>query len=261
MNTLRVIAALVALGLSAAPAAASGGWWDDLYQDKTVALETILKNPESFRGLDVSFVIQFHKLGQIDNPYYTPFEKERYLNFSAWSDAAQLWDKKAYENDFAYLFMDRIAAECQTILNSRTYDRYVVTGRVVSVFRGQPWIEVVGLTALDKQLDEPTLIRMVKGFKLKSARRFDAAAGEFKNANGEKIPASVQLLLHREAGLCYAAAHRYADALVPLEKSLQMNPLDEEAKQVLERCKKELADHPVPVSETGEKKPESGSGN
>ncbi len=259
MNTLRVIAALLALGLSAAPAAASGGWWDDLFEEKTVSLEHILKNPEAFRGLDVTFAVQFHKLGQIDNPYYTPFEKERYLNFSVWADGAALWNKDVYENDFAYMFIDRIATECQTILNSRCYDRYIVTGRVVSVFRGQPWIEVVGLKGVEKKLDEPTLIRMVKGYKLKGARRYDAAAGEFKNANGEKLPEGIQLLLHRESGLCYAAAHRYADALVPLEKTVRMNPKDEEAAKVLERCKKELESRPTPVVEIVEEDAESGN--
>ncbi|MCB9833935.1 MAG: hypothetical protein H6807_15855 [Planctomycetes bacterium] len=257
MNSLRVIAALFALGLSAAPAAASGGWWDDIFEEKTVSLETILKNPEAFRGLDVSFVIQFHKLGQIDNPYYTPFEKERYLNFSVWADGAALWEKKVFEADFAYMFIDRIAEDCQTILQAGAYERFVVTGRVVSVFRGQPWIEVVGLKGIDRKLDEPTLIRMVKAYKLKSARRFDAAAGEFKNAFGEKLPEGVQHLLHRESGLCFAAAHRYADALVPLEKTVQMDPKDEEAAQVLAQCKKELESMPVPVSETGEKDAES----
>lgn len=253
MKTTSIWAMLALLTLIALPAAATNGWWDDLYEEKTVTLEQVMAHPEAYKGMDVSFVVQFHQLGQIDNPYYTRFEKGQYLNFSVWSDAATLWDKKAYNNDFPYLFIDRIATECQTILTASAYDRFLVTGRVSSIFRGKPWIEVVGLKALDKKLTEPTLIKMVKAYKLKKAKRFDAAATEFNQATNEKLPAMVQTVLHRETGVCFAAANRFKDALVPLEKAVSLTPEDKGLIKVLAHCRQQVKKSAVKtVSKTKE---------
>lgn len=240
MKTIRISAMLAMLAFISLPAAATNGWWDDLYEEKTVTLEQVIAHPEAYKGMDVSFVVQFHQLGQIDNPYYTQFEKGQYLNFSVWSDSAELWSKKAYGDDFPYLFIDRIATECQTILTSSAYDRFLVTGRVASIFRGKPWIEVVGLKALEKKMTEPTLIKMVKAYKLKKAKRFDAAATEFNQATSEKLPVSVRTVLNREAGVCFAAASRFKDALVPLERASTLVPGDKDLIKILAHCRAEL---------------------
>ncbi|MFT7618562.1 MAG: hypothetical protein ACI97A_002206 [Planctomycetota bacterium] len=253
MKTIRISAMLAILTLMTVPAAATNGWWDDLYEDKAVTLEQVIAHPEAYKGMDISFVVQFHQLGQIDNPYYTRFEKGQYLNFSVWSDTAPLWDKKAYSADFPYLFIDRIATECQTILTSSAYDRFLITGRVASVFRGKPWIEVVGLKALEKNLTEPTLIKMVKAYKLKKAKRYDAAATEFNQATNEKLPTNVQTILNREAGVCFAAANRYKDALVPLERAVSLVPGDKNLIKVLAHCRAQLQKSPVKTASKDKK--------
>ncbi|MCA9320147.1 MAG: hypothetical protein KDB53_05405, partial [Planctomycetes bacterium] len=230
MNKIAIILGVV---LAAAPAFANGGWWDDVYDQKTVPLETILANPVAFRGMDVAFVVQFHQLGSIENPYYTPFEKESYINFSVWSDGAALWDKGAYEKDFPYLFIDRMESESKTMLQARMYDRFIITGRVESIFRGKPWIEVVGLKALEEKLDEPSLIRMVKAYRLKKLRRYDAAASEFSSANSTTLPPHIAAIIDREQGLCLASANRYGEALVPLEKAAARRKNDNELERVL----------------------------
>ncbi len=241
-KTVAFVALFLCLG---SPLLATGGWWDDLYEEKTVPLELILKNPTSFRGMDVSFVVQFHQLGNIDNPYFTPFEKENYINFSVWSDSAPLWSKKAYGADYPYMFIDRITKESHTILTARPYDRFLITGRVESIFRGKPWIEVVGMTRLEGKLDEPSLIRMVKAYRLKKMRRFDAAASEFSNVTTKKLPAHVAALCEREQGVCLASANRFGEALVPLEKAAAVRKDDKELQRVLVFCREKLKKEPV----------------
>lgn len=236
MRTTSILTVLLA-AMIARPAAANNGWWDDVYEQKTVSLEQILKDPVAYRGLEVSFIVQFHRLGTIDNPYYTPFEKERYLNFSAWSDEAALWEKKVYKADFPYMFIDRMAKETAIIVKSRTYDRYLITGRVESIFRGKPWIEVVAFKKLEERMEEPVLIRMVKAFRLKAVRRYDAAASEFAAAVEETLPSHVQAKLHRESGVCLAAAERWGEAVKPLENAVKIQPKDKELQKILVHCK------------------------
>jgi hypothetical protein len=226
----------VALVALASTALAQDSWWNDAYEQKTVRLADVLKAPRAYKGLDVSFVVQFNSVGSLDNPFYTKFEKDQFVNFSAWGDEAQLWDKAEYKSDYPYLFIDRIKKDAQTILSAKSYDRFLVTGRVESIFRGKPWIEVKGLKPLEGKLTEPSLIRMVKAYKLKSHRRFDAAAAEFQLAQVKSLPSHVRGLVLREQGTCLAAVDRFEDALPPLQKALEMSPKDEELVKMVKHC-------------------------
>lgn len=266
MLQLRVLAvALIAL---AAPAIAQDSWWNDAYEQKTVRLADILKTPRAYKGLDVSFVVQFNAVGSLDNPFYTKFEKDQYVNFSAWGDEARLWVKSEYKGDYPYLFIDRIKKDSQTILNAKSYDRFLVTGRVESIFRGKPWIEVKGLKPLEGKMTEPALIRMVKAYKLKSHRRFDAAASEFHLAAVKSLPTHVTGVVLREKGTCLAAAERFEDALPPLQKALEMSPKDEELAKMVKQCqetvtlaKKKRADAEKKAAEKAEQKKAETSSN
>ena len=182
-----------------------------------------------------------HQLGAIDNPYYSRFEKERYINFSVWSDATKLWEKPGYDEDYPYFFMDRIEDEAATILNAHTYDRFVITGRVDTIFRGKPWIEVVGIAPLPERITEPVLIRMVKAFKFKDNRRYEAAAAEFAQAQIKNLPRNIVAKLHREKGVCLVAAQRNVDALVELEQALAMLPKDEELVKITNHVRDQVA--------------------
>lgn len=240
------IACLILCSTVVAGTGPSGeGWWADLYEQETVSLAQIVKNPTAFRDLDVTFVIQFQGLGTIENPFYTKFEKDRFMNFSAWADETPLWQKEEFKKNFNYLFVDRMAKETEILANARTYQRFLVVGRVESVFRGQPWIEVKGMKALDESLTEPTLIHLVKAYNFKRLRRFDAAAAEFHLANSvEKLPATVKAMSFKEEGVCLAAADRHSDALAPLEVAMTLVPKDEELKRLSDFCKAKANETP-----------------
>ncbi|MEZ6194976.1 MAG: hypothetical protein R3F20_04480 [Planctomycetota bacterium] len=232
----RFIVIAVVLSLVAPLAFGTDSWWDDAYEQKTVKLSDIVKTPKAYKGVDVTFVVQFNSVGSIDNPFYTKFEKDQFVNFSVWGDESQLWVKDQYKNDFPYMFIDRIKKDAQAILTAQTYDRFIVTGRVESIFRGKPWIEVTGLKPLETKLTEPALIRMVKAYQLKGHRRFDAAAAEFRLAQVATLPEGVKNLTLREEGMCLAAVERYEDALPPLAKALEMTPKDEELAKMVKHC-------------------------
>ncbi|MEE9392285.1 MAG: hypothetical protein V3W41_07245 [Planctomycetota bacterium] len=239
---MRILTLTAILWLSVCTAGlfANDSWWGDVYEQKAVSLESIMKAPHAFRGIDVTFVVQFQSLGSIENPYYTRFEKEQYVNFAVWGDDAQLWEKSAYESTFPYLFIDRFMKESKEILKARTYDRFIVTGRVTSVFRGKPWIEVVGLKAIEGRMTEPSLIRLVKAYKLKKHRRFDAAAAEFQLAMNKDMTEPMQKHIFHEEGRCLAAVDRFEAALVPLGKAFALAPKDDSLKKMIAHCQEKF---------------------
>jgi hypothetical protein len=230
----RTILALAALFLL--QTAASAGWWDDVFEQKTVSLSTVLRNPNAFRGLDVAFVVQFHQVGEIDNPFYTKFEKDYYLNFSVWADEAPIWQRPAYDADFPFMFIDRIAPEHAEVVKAKTYDRFVIVGRVAEVFNGRPWIEVKGLKKLEGALNEPTLTHMVKAFTFKEYRKYGVAAQEFARAAHPALPPAVQFTILKNHASCLAQTEQRGEALAVIDQALEMNPTDEELVAMRAQC-------------------------
>jgi hypothetical protein len=202
------------------------GWWSRLFDEKVVPLEKLLQNPEPFRGMKVAFVIQFHRLGTIENPYFTRFDDDWYLNFSAWPDSAPLWNREVYRRDFPCLFVRRGTDLASAITAAPVYSRWVVIGEVADIFKGVPWIEATQLRRLELSLTEPSLVRMVKGLTLKEHRRFDAAAQEFRLADHEALPLAVRTLVMREEAECLERAGRADAARLRREEALRVWPED-----------------------------------
>ena len=219
---------------SALPASGDGGWWGDLFdEDKIISLNDVLKEPMSYRGKTVTFIAQFHKLGKIDNPFYTKFESEWYLNFSIWADEAPLWTRKGYREDFQYIFIRRNAKLASKILHAPLYARFVFVVEVSDIFKGKPWMEVTGLTQLDAQMNESSLIHMVKGFTLKRVGRHAAAAREFAAADHKTLPLHVRLKLMMEEAGAWAADGKKENAARALRLAAGLVPEDAEIRKTI----------------------------
>ncbi len=219
----------LALGLTLAATSTvmvGGGWWDDLFREQVVPLERILKAPESYRGLRVSFVIQFHRLGTVENPFFTRFEDDWFLNLSAWADSAPLWDKTVYKNAFPYLFVRRGTDMAGAVSAAPTYSRWAVVGEVADVFKGVPWIEIHSLRRLENSLDEPSLVRIVKGRMLRDHGRHEAAAQELRAAEHEGLPLAVRTLVMREEAGCLESCGKRDQAIARLNQALEVWPED-----------------------------------
>lgn len=225
---------LLLVPVLAAPAL--GGWWDDIYEEKTVALSDILKRPESFRGIDVAFVVQFHAVGEIDNPFYTKFEKDYYLNFSVWADDAPIWDRDAYQKDFPYMFIERNAPEHVAFVKARMYDRFAVVGHVAEVFRGKPWIEVKGFRRVEGAMTEPSLAHMVKAFTFRKYHKHAVAAHEFQRALSDTLPPAVRLTILRSRAESLLELGQNEAALGDIDSALDLAKEDPGLLAMRDRC-------------------------
>lgn len=227
----RLSAVLILLTLVAAPV--SAGWWDTLFDHSIVPLERVIQSPESFRGNLVTFVVQFHRLGSIENPFFTKFESDWYTNFAVWPESAPIWEKNAYKSDFPFMFVKRGTDLAAAILQAPMYSRWVVTGRVEEVFRGKPWIDVTAVKRLETQIDEPALVHLVKGLMLRDLRRYDAAAAEFRAVDRQEIPENVRVMAIREEGLALHNAGKSDLGVARLEQALSIAPTDKNTEAAL----------------------------
>jgi hypothetical protein len=231
------LVALMFVAMSAAPSAA---------QDKevqTIALEKVLGNPQPFEGLTVTFVVQFHRLGKLDGPVYTKFEKDWYQNFSAWSDSAALWDKKAYQQDHRHFFISRMSEGANQIIHAKNYSRWVVTAEVSEILNGKPWFDVKGLRQLDTSMSTSSLKHLVKGFRASKAGDHALASRSFNAADADTLPVNVRLMtMHQEAAALHAAGDT-PGAVARLEVALQIAASDRMTRDALAAYRAVVAPH------------------
>lgn len=185
------------------------------------SLERILKNPNAFRNVKATFVLQFHQLGNVDNPVFTKFDRNWYQSFSAWSDGVPVWDRQVYRESYPYLFLPRISEGTKTVVSSPPFTRFLVTGIVEEVFDGKPYIEIVAMEKLDKALTTGTVRSIAKGYQLRSQGQHGEAAKHFRGADSDALPLAVRSLVVREEAWSLHQAGETLEGMNRLRASLQ----------------------------------------
>src|SRR5690349_8479432 len=102
MGVNRWVAAVV----TAIPlATASAGWWDDLDKGEPVRLGDLTAKPDAWRGKVVTFPCIYHGFADVYQPYFTPFNAEKWLDVTVWPDGAPIWEMETFrDQDFPFLY-------------------------------------------------------------------------------------------------------------------------------------------------------------
>ena len=207
-----------------------------------IPLEKITANPTPFVDQDVAFVVQFHSVGGLDAPFYTEFERDWHMNFSAWPDGAPLWRKETYLNVFRHLFIERHKKTTADIIHAPKFSRWVVVGKVKSTFNGKPWILVTGLSRLEHQIQEAQLIKLHTGFRHRNAGRFAEAAVAFRAADGPNLPVSTRTIAIRNECFALNEAGKSDEALSRLNVALAQLSDDPNAVNLLSACRDDVTE-------------------
>ena len=197
-------------------------------------LNKIVKNPEAFRGLKATFVVQFHRLGNVDNPVYSQFDKHWYQNFSAWSDGVKLWERDAFHKDFPYLFLPRVSEATEEVASAPMFTRFLATGVVREVYNNQPWIEVVALQQLDRALNPNAVRQFARGYQLRNSRDHAGAAAAFHAADAKTLPSHLRSLAVREEARDLHQSGRSMDGLMRLRQAQAWLDDDTQVAQAIE---------------------------
>lgn len=228
----------------------AGGWWGDLYEEKVVALERVVSSPEGFRDATVSFVIQYHRPGRIDNPFHTRFERSWYMNFSAWPDGASLWQRKIFAGSHPYFFIRRSREETKELAASGTYSRWLARGHVAEIIDGKPWIEIKAMRRLPRAMDEASLVQMVKAVRLRDLGKHAAAARAFQKADHEKLPAWTRTFALRQESAALERTGRLGDALARARLAASLIKDDKQLEALVKRLTARVAkEGPGPSAE------------
>ena len=167
------------------------------------SLEQLRAQAEAFKGVKVSFVIQYATLGRISNPFFTQFTPTDYSNFCGWGDEQPIWRKESYENLFGFLFLSKAHAKLNDLYALRTYQRVKVIGVVRNTFQDQPWIEVLDFEPVEGKVDLALLTHLYRGEQFMQERRWQRAIAELTLATADGVPGPVLFAVHKDMGICH----------------------------------------------------------
>lgn len=108
-------------------------------------LSEVRTQPEAWLNTPIVFEARFHALGEIFQPFYTPFDSFSFANFSAWDVSQAMTSQEQFLDHCPTLYVDRRmkAKTMQRLAHLSPFQRFEAKGYVRQVFNGRPFIEVV----------------------------------------------------------------------------------------------------------------------
>lgn len=186
------------------------------------SLEQMRIQPEAFRGVKASFVVQFSSLGRISNPFFTQFTPAEYANFYGWGEDQPIWRKESYENMFGFFFLAKTHPKLNELYALRTYQRLKLTGVVRNTFQDQPWIEILDFEPVEGHVDLAVLTHLYRGEQYMQQRRWQRAIAELSLAPGDGVPGPALLAIHKNMGICHLRIGEASKALTHLQEASKL---------------------------------------
>ncbi|MBL8900283.1 MAG: hypothetical protein JNM84_21810 [Planctomycetes bacterium] len=258
---------LTALALAAVPAV--GQQYRELLKNdpllealtlpRMVTLGDLLRSPEAYRGLTVRTTIAFSDLGKLENPFFTRFTNNNYMNFSAWDDLQPIWRKEEYLKSYPLLFARRTTPICDHFADAKRFDRFAVEVMVQDTFRGKPWIEVLSVRKEESSLSMGSLRHLYHASDQAERGNYSIAQGEVNRALQAPLPNHHRV---QALGLSARIQEKLGDtagACATWEQVLGLDPQCKEARR--ERDRLALIEHqnpapaPAPATEESQSPP------
>ncbi len=202
-------------------AAAPAQWRDSAQITTTVdtTLSQVRAHPEAFRNVKLRFDLQFASLGNVSNPFFTPFVTSDFANFHAWGAEQPIWRKAEFDDMFGLLFLAKTSEQLQTLYDAKVFTRMRATALVRNTFQGRPWIEIVSFEPETERVDWPTLGNLFRAEEWMAKRQWRKALSELSLASQATNPSYVAAQISKATGTCYLRLGEAAQATEHLTKA------------------------------------------
>ena len=224
-NPMKIVLTLgLSLALSA-PVSAFGGGEDDAPPNGRIVattLSSIRRSPDAYKGVWVSFPIQFVSIGRISNAFFTQFTPNKYANFYGWASEQPIWRKEEYDNLFGLMFMSKTNDRLDELYGVKLYQQLQVTGVVRNVFQGEPWIEVTEFSKLAPKVNTGVLSHLYRGEQFMKKRQWTKALSELSLAPAANVPDNVLVTVHKDMAICYLRQGEAESAVRHINSALAM---------------------------------------
>ena len=193
------------------------------YYQEPVSLSAIRKNPQNYLNVYFRAWVRFHREENLETPEYTPFTREKHMNFSVWAHDARLWEEAARINDLPFCFAEKDDRVVYKIASLGQYDMMLIYGVVRTVYMNEPWIDVIDIEKATKSTLNDALLTHISFAESLADESGDLdaeAIDEYTRALSYDVTNDVAAELWKRKGLIYLKAKRYDEALYTLRQSI-----------------------------------------
>lgn len=187
-------------------------------------LAELLKAPDGYAGKEVVFRCRFAEVGELYKAANTRFTSSDHVNFSAWTETAEVWTEEGRQQTILSLYVARRGRGLLKVLEKlEPYDLVVVTGRVASVYSGTPWILVSRIEPQegpDARIDPEAVANMRLGLEALAAEDGATANRHFEKALAADLPPSHVAAAYEYSARASLLTGDYAAARERLETAL-----------------------------------------
>ncbi|MCX7934443.1 MAG: hypothetical protein N3A66_04190, partial [Planctomycetota bacterium] len=208
-----------------AAAAEAWAWPRDKERKRLeVDLKEVMTNPSAYLNRLIRFRCRFAMNGNLFKHLNSPFNPVEYVNFAVWPIDARLWEREARKAVLPTLYLNKTAlAEIAVLRDCQRYDTLWLTGEVVVVYAGIPWVRVEKVEKdKDKaeEINDATIAHLSEGMALLEQNQASLAVKHLEMALSGQVPQRHkgfvigQLAAARvKAGDIAGGVQAYADAL------------------------------------------------
>ncbi|WP_372370379.1 hypothetical protein [Candidatus Uabimicrobium sp. HlEnr_7] len=212
-------------------------WEDRKGAPPVVYLSQIMENPESWLDVPVRIPLRFSSIRDIYTAYFTAFDRDRHLNFSAWDIHTHVWQKKGFLNDYPFFYVEKDAKEFKAFLRLKKFDTIAVMGKVVSIFRGKPYFKIVWVCKQSGNLNVHNLTLLNRASAAYENRMFDDAVSHYDQVAKTNPPTDIQAMTHKvRANIFLYHKKNYQAAMSELTQGLELAKSDPQLVEMYSQC-------------------------
>jgi tetratricopeptide (TPR) repeat protein len=118
-----------------------------------VSMKDVISHPSAYKFVNVRFDAILNKVGEkAFVPFWTTFEAERYIGFSAWPGDAKLWMAEERGRSHPLFFVDKRGPNVQDLVTAGRFSVVRISGTVMGDYELKAWIEVNRVEVLEQSV-------------------------------------------------------------------------------------------------------------
>lgn len=210
---------------------------------KEVPMKTVLENATAYKFVDVRFDAILNKVGEKGFiPFWTTFEGERFISFSAWPGDAKLWQADERAGSHPLLFVKKNGPNVAELLNAGRFSVVRISGTVMGDYELKAWIEVNRVEVIEPAVyTDEALADMALAKQAVADKKPAVAIRHFENALNGIWTTPLRLEIHLTLARLYEGRGDLEMALTHYRGAETNAPHNEEALKGIERTKAALS--------------------
>jgi tetratricopeptide (TPR) repeat protein len=210
-----------------------------------VSMKDVLANPTGYKHVNVRFDAILNRVGEKGFiPFWTTFEAERYIAFSAWPGDAKLWqsDERARAHPLFFVNKKGNNSNVPDLVAAGRFSLVRISGTVMGDYELKPWIEVNRVEVIEPGVyTDDALVDLALAKSALAEKKPAVAIRHFENALGGIWTVPLRLEIHLTLARLYEGRGDLQAALNHYNGALTNSPDNEEALTGVDRVKQALS--------------------